>query len=127
MCSSVPSGTDYTEICYISTGHRCSALPTPIFLFFLKSCHILAVYRTPQPLATVKLNCDKDLRENRKGGPFSSRSLIMPRAQETGVPCWARQVGRESGLIKAVSNVGRALIQIHVNQGQGLSWQLLLN
>lgn len=39
-----------------------------------------------------------------------------------GLSCWASQLGRKSGLIKAVSNTG-ALIS-H-DQGRGLSWQLL--
>ena len=41
-----------------------------------------------------------------------------------GWPCWAGQVGRKPGLIKAVSKVGRAWKQIHGNHTQGPSWRV---
>lgn len=62
----------------------------------------------------MKLDCDRDLRERDLKSLFFWIINYVKRSITRGWPCWASQVGRRSGVIKAVSDVGRALKQIHI-------------
>lgn len=106
--------------------HRANVCASSLPQVLPHPCCLRDSGKTPPP-ATVKLDFDRNLRKrDRDLTPhflwvinYAKRSITR------GLPCRASQVGRKSGLIKAVSSVGRAVQRIHIHQVQGLSWQLL--